>query len=59
MAGISVEEVREAALPAGTVLLGGRAGLHRGVSGTAILRARTPAFPPLHGGELALSLIHI
>lgn len=54
MAGISVEEVREAALPAGTVLLGGRAGLHRGVSGTAILRARTPAFPPLHGGELAL-----
>jgi hypothetical protein len=54
VAGISVEEAREAALPAGTVLLGGRAGLHRGVSGTAILRARTPAFPPLRGGELAL-----
>jgi purine catabolism regulator len=54
VAGISVEEVREAALPPGTILLGGRAGLHRGVTGTATLRARTPAFPTLHGGELAL-----
>jgi purine catabolism regulator len=54
VAGISVEEVQEAALPAGSVLLGGRAGLDRGVSGTATLRARTPAFPALHGGELAL-----
>ncbi len=54
MAGISVEEARDAALPSGTLLLGGRAGLHRSVTGTATLRARTPAFPALHGGELAL-----
>ncbi|MDQ3699484.1 MAG: PucR family transcriptional regulator ligand-binding domain-containing protein, partial [Chloroflexota bacterium] len=51
---MSVEEAQNAALPAGTVLWGGRAGIHRGVSGTATLRARTPAFPALHGGEMAL-----
>ncbi|HEX2036764.1 MAG TPA: helix-turn-helix domain-containing protein [Chloroflexota bacterium] len=54
MVGITVEEAREAALPAGTVVLGGESGLSRSVTGTATLRARTPAFPALHGGELAL-----
>lgn len=54
---ISVEEVRETVLPGGTVLLGGRNGLQRTVSGTATLRARTPAFPQLHGGELALVVL--
>jgi purine catabolism regulator len=52
--GISVQEVREAVLPPATVLVGGRTGLHRAVNGTATFRARIPAFPSLHGGELAL-----
>ena len=42
------------ALPPGTELLGGASGLGRAVAGTATFRARTPAFPALHGGELAI-----
>jgi sugar diacid utilization regulator len=53
MSAITVGEL-QAALPGGTVLLGGRTGLSRAVRGTATFRARTPAFPALHGGELAL-----
>ncbi|HEU5315349.1 MAG TPA: helix-turn-helix domain-containing protein [Chloroflexota bacterium] len=53
MAAITVGETREA-LPRGTVLLGGAAGLGRPVTGTATFRARVPAFPALHGGEIAL-----
>jgi purine catabolism regulator len=54
MAGITVEEARDVALPPDAILLGGHTGLWRTVTGTAIFRARTPAFPALHGGELAL-----
>ena len=53
MAAITVGELR-VALPPGTALLGGAAGLGRAVAGTATYRARTPAFPALHGGELAI-----
>ena len=53
MAAITVGEVRDA-LPSGTELLGGAAGLGRPMGGTATFRARTPAFPALHGGELAI-----
>lgn len=54
MGQITVDEARDAAFPAGTTLLGGQAGLQRAVTGSATLRARTPAFPALRGGELAL-----
>ena len=53
MAAITVGELREA-LPAGTELLGGASGLGRAAGGSATFRARTPAFPALHGGELAI-----
>ncbi|HET7767521.1 MAG TPA: helix-turn-helix domain-containing protein [Chloroflexota bacterium] len=53
MAAITVGELREA-LPLGSELLGGASGLGRAAGGTATFRARTPAFPALHGGELAI-----
>ena len=53
MAAITVAEMRDA-LPPGSALLGGAAGLGRPVTGTAAFRARTPAFPALHGGEIAI-----
>ena len=53
VAAITVGEVRDA-LPPGTALLGGADGLNRPVTGTASFRARMPAFPALHGGEIAL-----
>ena len=53
MAGISVEEVRERPSRGRRGLLGGRTGLHRGVSGTAILRAEPglPAAPRRGAGS--------
>src|SRR5436190_6784599 len=54
MVGITVQEAFEAALPAGAVLLGGGAGLGRTIAGAATMRARTPAFTTLRGGEVAL-----
>lgn len=54
MLDITVEELWREGLPSGTTLVGGSEGLGRTVSGTATMRARTPAFPPFHGGELAL-----
>ena len=53
MAAITVGELRDA-LPPGSELLGGASGLGRAAGGTATFRARTPAFPALHGGELAI-----
>ena len=46
--------LRDDAFPAGTAQRGGAAGNGRVVTGTARYRARTPAFPMLRGGELAL-----
>lgn len=54
MSGLTIRQVQEIALPPGTVLLGGESGLERVVTGAATMRARTPAFPALHGGEVAL-----
>ncbi|MBI3970707.1 MAG: helix-turn-helix domain-containing protein [Chloroflexi bacterium] len=54
MTGVSVREARDAVIPPAATLLGGGTGLDRHVTGTAVLRARTPAFPSLQGGELAL-----
>ena len=42
------------ALPSGTKLLAGSAGLDREVAGTATLRARLPGFDALRTGDLAL-----
>ncbi len=53
MVAISVDALRGAVLPPDTSLVGGSAGLGRQVTGTATFRARTPAFPALHGGEVA------
>ena len=46
--------LRDDAFPTGTAQRGGAAGNGRVVTGTARYRARTPAFPMLRGGELAL-----
>jgi purine catabolism regulator len=50
---ITVKELWRGALPAGTELLGGAAGLDREVDWTTSLRSRPPAFDPVKGGELA------
>jgi purine catabolism regulator len=42
------------ALPAGTRLLAGHAGLERAVTRPVLMRTRAPAFPRFSGGELAL-----
>ncbi len=54
MSRLTVRQVQEIAWPPGAILLGGEAGLERVVTGAATMRARTPAFPALHGGEVAL-----
>ena len=51
---VTVEDVWRGALPKGTDLAAGRAGLHREVVWCTGLRARAPAFDPLRGGELVL-----
>jgi purine catabolism regulator len=51
---VTVEDVWRAALPQGTELVGGETGLRREVVWCTALRARSPAFMPLRGGELLL-----
>lgn len=51
---ITVRDVWRAALPEGTELLGGGAGLDRRVEWATTLRTRPPAFEAIKGGEMAL-----
>jgi purine catabolism regulator len=50
---ITVKDLWREALPTGTELLGGEAGLDRQVDWATSLRTRPPAFDPVKGGELA------
>jgi len=50
---ITVKDVWRGALPSGTDLLGGRAGLERQVDWATSLRTRPPAFEAIKGGEIA------
>ncbi len=54
MGTITVRDVARLALPVGTTVVAGAAGLGRQVSWIATLRATLPAFAELRGGELAL-----
>ncbi|OAN45031.1 CdaR family transcriptional regulator [Chloroflexus islandicus] len=54
MVTITVRDVVRLALPEGTAVVAGAAGLGRQVSWIATLRATLPAFAELRGGELAL-----
>lgn len=54
MVTITVRDVVRLALPEGTNIVAGAAGLGRQVSWIATLRATLPAFAELRGGELAL-----
>jgi len=51
---VSVDDVRQGALPEASELAAGSDGLGREVVWCAVLRARAPAFDPLRGGELVL-----
>jgi PucR family transcriptional regulator, purine catabolism regulatory protein len=51
---VTVEDVWRGALPKGTQLAGGASGSRREVVWCAVLRARSPAFSGLRGGELLL-----
>jgi len=51
---ITVRDVWRGALPDGTELLGGGAGLDRRVEWATTLRTRAPAFESIKGGEIAL-----
>ncbi|RMF52881.1 MAG: PucR family transcriptional regulator, partial [Chloroflexota bacterium] len=51
---VSVQDLLRHALPIGTRLVAGQAGLHGAVSWVAVLHTRPPAFPSLEGRELAL-----
>jgi purine catabolism regulator len=51
---VTVRDVLRLALPSGTLITAGAAGLSRQVSWVATLRATLPAFAELRGGELAL-----
>jgi purine catabolism regulator len=51
---ITVRDVWRGALPEGTELLGGGAGLDRRVEWATTLRTRAPAFEAIKGGEMAL-----
>jgi len=51
---VTVEDVWRGALPSDTELVAGAAGLRREVVWCTTLRARSPAFTPLRGGELLL-----
>jgi purine catabolism regulator len=50
---ITVKDVWRGALPAGTELIGGEAGLERQVDWATSLRTRPPAFEAIKGGEIA------
>ena len=50
---ITVKDVWRGALPAGTELLAGQAGLERQVDWATSLRTRPPAFEAIKGGEIA------
>ena len=54
---ITVKDVWRGALPPGTGLLGGRAGLERQVDWATSLRTRPPAFEAIKGGEIAFIAI--
>jgi len=54
MPSVTVRDVLRLALPPGTVVSAGAAGLARQVTWVATLRATLPAFAELRGGELAL-----
>ena len=54
MKSCSIRELLRLALPFGTRLLTGRAGLSREIEFAVSLRATPPAFPTLRGGELVL-----
>ena len=62
--GVTVEDLLQLSLPAGSRVVAGRAGLGREVTWARSLRPRPPAFESLEGGELALlssaqlSLLH-
>jgi|GEM_PF-5037259 len=51
---VTVEDLLQLALPAGTVVVAGKAGLRTEVVWARSLRPRPPAFEALEGGELAL-----
>ena len=51
---ITVRDVWRGALPEGTELVGGGAGLDRRVEWAMTLRTRSPAFEAIKGGEIAL-----
>jgi PucR family transcriptional regulator, purine catabolism regulatory protein len=51
---ITVRDVWRGALPDGSELLGGGAGLERRVEWATTLRTRSPAFETIKGGEMAL-----
>ena len=51
---ITVENVIKLALPAGTTVVAGEAGLGREVTWAARIRSSPPAFGHLAGGELVL-----
>ena len=51
---LSVEDVWRGALPEGTELVAGSAGVQREAVWCSSLKARAPAFEPLRGGELVL-----
>src|SRR5438132_11558740 len=51
---VTVDDVWRGALPKGTELVAGAAGSRREVVWCTALRARSPAFTPLRGGELLL-----
>lgn len=51
---LSVEDVWRQALPEGTEIVGGRAGLQREAVWCSRLKARAPAFEQLRGGEVVL-----
>src|SRR2546430_15683276 len=51
---VTIEDVWHGALPRESELVAGATGRHREVVGCTALRARSPAFTPLRGGELLL-----
>src|SRR5437879_7064924 len=56
---VTVDDVWRGALPKGTELVAGAAGMRREVVWCTALRARSPAFTPLRGGELLLINPHV
>ena len=51
---ITVQELQQHILPAGTELIAGRTGLNREVSWVLVSRSRAPIFESLKGGEVVL-----